>query len=89
VRYPSWLTAYTACSVTAQAAKTGGPYLVVLKTGGTVTLDLSQAKSRLKFRWFNPRTGEFQRGKAIKAGQKVTLGPAPSEPDLDWIVLLD
>ena len=70
-------------------AKTGGPYLVVLKTGGTVTLDLSEASGKLKTRWFNPRTGEFQRGKAAKAGAKVTLGPAPAESDLDWVVLLD
>jgi hypothetical protein len=70
-------------------AKTGGPYLVVLKTGGTVTLDLSQASGKLKVRWFNPRTGEFVPGKRITAGGKLTLGPAPSEPDMDWVVLLE
>jgi hypothetical protein len=70
-------------------AKTGGPYLVVLKTGGTVTLDLTGASGRLKTRWFNPRTGEFFKGQSVKAGEKTDLGPAPSEPDMDWVVLLD
>ncbi len=70
-------------------ARTGGPYLVVLKTGGTVTLDLSQASGRLKTRWFNPRTGEYTGARRVKAGGKIELGPAPSEPDMDWVVLLD
>lgn len=70
-------------------AKADGPYVVVLKTGGTVALDLAKASGRMKVRWFNPRTGKFLKGKAVKAGGKVTLGPAPAEPDLDWVVLLD
>lgn len=70
-------------------AKAGGPYLVVLKTGGTVTLDLSKASGKLKTRWFNPRTGEYTKAKGTQAGAKVKLGPAPSEPDMDWVVLLD
>ncbi|MFC1766335.1 putative collagen-binding domain-containing protein [Planctomycetota bacterium] len=70
-------------------AKAGGPYLVVLKTGGSIALDLSQATGELKMRWFNPRTGEFVAGKPVKCGRKVTLGPAASEEDQDWIVLLD
>ena len=70
-------------------AKTGGPYVVVLKTGGTVILDLTEARGTLKTRWFNPRTGKFTKGGNTKAGSKVTLGPAPSESDQDWVVLLD
>jgi len=70
-------------------AGTGGPYLVVLKTGGTVALDLSHASGKLKTRWFNPRTGEFTEGKAVQGGGSVTLGPAPQEPEQDWVVLID
>ncbi len=70
-------------------AKTGGPYLVLLKTGGTVDLDLTEATGKLATRWFNPRTGKFVKGNSVRSGQKITLGPAPSEPEMDWVVLLD
>jgi len=66
----------------------GGPYVAMLKTGGTATLDLSKASGELNARWFNPRTGKYTDGGKIKAGSKVKLGPAPSEADQDWIILL-
>jgi hypothetical protein len=67
----------------------GGPYLVVLKTGGTVTLDLAKASGQRKVRWFNPRTGTFADGPSVQGGSTVALGPAPHEPELDWVVLVD
>ncbi len=62
-------------------AKADGPYVVVLKTGDTVTLDLTEARGKFKTRWFNPRTGKFTKGSNINTGNKITLGPAPSEPE--------
>ncbi len=69
-------------------AQPDGPYLVLLKTGGTVKLDLRKASQPLKSRWFNPRTGESVTGATVRHGGRVTIGPAPAEPDKDWIVLL-
>ncbi|MGJ8696400.1 MAG: DUF5060 domain-containing protein [Verrucomicrobiaceae bacterium] len=69
------------------AAK-GGPYLTVLKTGGTITLDLSDADGDLTARWFNPRTGTYTDGGKVQTGQKSKIGPPPSEPKMDWVVIL-
>jgi hypothetical protein len=68
--------------------KLGGPYVVMLKTGGAIELDLSEASGNLAAEWFNPRTGEYSKGGTVKAGGKIKLGPAPAEPDLDWVVTL-
>lgn len=69
------------------AAK-NAPYLVMLKKGGQITLDLSETSGELNARWFNPRTGKYTDGGKVEGGKKIKLGPAPSEPKMDWILLL-
>ncbi|YCM45034.1 DUF5060 domain-containing protein [Verrucomicrobiaceae bacterium 227] len=69
-------------------SRKAGPYLVVLKTGGEISLDLTEAEGKLSARWFNPRTGKYTDGGSLEGGRKTTLGPPPSEPDMDWVIIL-
>lgn len=66
----------------------GGPYLVFLKTGGEIALDLSGASKPLSAQWFNPRTGEYTEGGTIKPSKESKIGPPPSEKKMDWVILL-
>jgi len=71
-------------------AKEGEIYAVYLplaeKTG---ILDLSTAPINFIQRWYNPRTGEFEKtSKKVKGGKPVLLGPPPKEASEDWVVLL-
>jgi hypothetical protein len=72
-------------------AAPGEVYVVYLPTGGAAELDLGDAKKRLTVKWFNPRTGGALADGAVQhvAGPgKVSLGPPPSEPEEDWVVLV-
>ena len=69
-------------------SRKAGPYLVVLKNGGEISLDLSGAQGELSGRWFSPRTGKYTDGGKVKAGQKAKIGPPPSEPKMDWVLIL-
>jgi len=71
-------------------AKAGEIYAVYLpvaeKTG---TLDLSRASGTFVQRWFNPRTGEFEKSsREIKGGKPVELGSPPGKASEDWVVLI-
>jgi CubicO group peptidase (beta-lactamase class C family) len=56
------------------------------KTG---TLDLTAARGRYHKRWYNPRTGRFAGPVApISGGGRITIGPAPEDPEKDWALLL-
>lgn len=66
-------------------AKNGEIYAAYLPQGGATTLDLSGAGGEFGVRWFNPRTGAWQKGKTVRGGAKVELA-APVETDPQWQV---
>ncbi len=65
-------------------ADRGKTYVVFLPHGGEVTFDLEES-AQLEQRWFNPRTGEFCKIKAIHGNGKQKF-KAPD--DNDWTLLL-
>lgn len=67
-------------------AEPGAVYLAYLPHGGTATLDLSSAKTALKMRWFNPRTGKPGETKTITSPASGQEFPAPDTND--WVLLL-
>lgn len=72
-------------------AQDGKIYLVYLGYVPTSDIDLSQTSGTFKVHWFNPRLGgKLQSGsvKTVEAGGTVSLGQAPSDPDQDWLVIL-
>ncbi|MFQ5809877.1 MAG: putative collagen-binding domain-containing protein, partial [Armatimonadota bacterium] len=54
-------------------ASPGREYLVYLPAGGTVTVDLSDAKGALGVQWFNPQTGARMEGGSVEGGAKREL----------------
>ena len=72
-------------------ARPGHVYAILLRTGGPADLDLGEAKATFALQWFNPRAGGgLQDGsvKTIAGPGKQSLGAPPSEPGLDWVVLV-
>ncbi|MCK4992768.1 MAG: hypothetical protein KAS29_19865 [Bacteroidales bacterium] len=72
-------------------AKEGELYLVYLPAETAPSqLHLNQPGT-LEVTWFNPRTGgELQQGsvQSISGKGPRSLGTAPSDPDLDWVVVI-
>ena len=57
-------------------AHPGKEYLVYLPSGGTVTVDLSAAKGKLAFEWFNPTTGKTtKRGTTLGGARRQLRAP--------------
>lgn len=71
-------------------AKHGGIYAVYLPKGDpSGSLDLTGLRGAADQRWFNPRTGQFEGdARDIRAGTRIGLGPPPSAPEEDWVVLI-
>lgn len=72
-------------------AKHSELYLVYLPTGGTTNLDLTGDPNTFSVRWFNPRSGgPLSDGevKGVQGSKKASLGPPPSDPGEDWLVLI-
>ncbi len=72
-------------------AQPGSDYLVYLSSGGTSSLDLTDANGTYQVHWFNPREGgKLQIGtvKKVQGGKQVELGRAPSDRDKDWLVVV-
>ncbi|MBM3878796.1 MAG: DUF5060 domain-containing protein [Verrucomicrobia bacterium] len=72
-------------------AKAGELYVVYLPNGGSTGLDLSAARGTFTVRWFNPRAGgALQTGpvREVQATSQADLGRPPTEPDLDWVILI-
>jgi len=66
-------------------------YALYLIQGGTGKLDLSGAEGEFSVQWYDPRTGgELQTGSVaeVTAGDRVSIGSPPSEPEMDWAVLI-
>lgn len=72
-------------------AKRGEVYAIYLpKAAPTGTIDLSGAKRDFRMRWYNPRSGEFEgRARTVRGGGRAALGPAPADPEQDWVALLE
>jgi hypothetical protein len=66
-------------------AKLGAQYLVYSTTGGTFTVDLSDASGILYYEWYNPRTGEFTPASTIMGN---TLRSFTSPDSHDWLLHL-
>ena len=66
-------------------------YLVYLRDGGDVKLDLAQAAGTYDVRWFDPRNGGvLQLGAvtSVSGGESVSPGLPPTDPNKDWAILL-
>ena len=66
-------------------------YAVYVPTGVPSPLDLSAATGIFEVRWFDPRLGgPLQIGSVgeVAAGGPVDVGAPPSNPGLDWVVLV-
>ena len=71
-------------------AKRGEIYAVLLRPGGTASLDLETTGGTFDVRWFNPRAGgPLHKGsvETIRGPGKKPLGTPPADPDRDWIIL--
>jgi hypothetical protein len=72
-------------------AKANDVYLVYLTTGGTTTLDLSEASGQFGVEWFDPRNGGvLKRGSVstVKGGAPAALGMPPDNPNEDWLAVV-
>lgn len=70
--------------------KKGVGYVVYLKEGGDVLLNMNGDSYEYNVHWYNPREGgKLQRGSImrIKGGSKISLG-APPEEGGDWVAWL-
>lgn len=70
--------------------KRGEVYAVYFATAAlTGTLNLTDLKGDATQRWYNPRTGEFVGPETtITGGDQHQIGAPPSDPELDWVVLI-
>lgn len=72
-------------------AKSGEIYVIYLKDGGTSQIDLENHKGQFTVKWYNPRAGgQLVDGsiKTITAPGKAVIGNPPTDPDKDWVVLI-
>jgi len=59
------------------------------EASSTGTLDLSAVKGLFRLRWYDPRAGTFVGAEWMASGRRlVTVGPPPSEPGEDWVLLV-
>jgi hypothetical protein len=72
-------------------AKEKDTYLVYLPNGGETAINLEQATGVYSIEWFDPRNGGpmMQTGPStVEGGRWVKLGPPPSDPAKDWVIIL-
>ena len=72
-------------------AKPGEVYVVYLKKGGTMALDLSGARGTFAVGWYDPRHGgDLKPGsvRTVTGGGKRDLGAPPADPGEDWVILV-
>jgi hypothetical protein len=65
-------------------------YIVFLRKGAG-TINLETVKGDFKIHWFDPKNGgRLQNGQSrlIQGGSIREIKGAPSEPEKDWVVLL-
>ncbi|WP_442508117.1 DUF5060 domain-containing protein [Novipirellula sp. SH528] len=55
----------------------------------TGRINLSEATGSFQARWFSPRSGQFEGNRfELIAGDNVSIGPPPTEPEQDWALLI-
>ena len=70
---------------------TGGSFdvlVVYLRDGGSDSIDLSDTDASYLVQWFDPRNGGGLQLGNVPPKQFQSLGEAPNNPGLDWVVLL-
>ncbi len=72
-------------------AKPGEIYAIYYPVSeSTGKIDLSDLTGEVSMRWFNPRSGEFEgESISIESGSEIEPGPVPSNPDEDWVLLIE
>ncbi len=73
-------------------AKPGDSYAIYLTNGGEESLDLSAMSGDYTVKWFDPRTGgALLDGNVveIQGGGVRSLGTAPVDANLDWVILVE
>ncbi|MEL6122505.1 MAG: putative collagen-binding domain-containing protein, partial [Bacteroidota bacterium] len=66
-------------------------FVVYFKATEDPQLNLSSVDGEYVVEWFDPRNGgQLQRGDvtSVRAGTSVDIGPPPSDPRSDWVVVL-
>jgi len=75
------------CSSTYCLVKAAAEYLVYLSSGGSVTIDLTDAQQNFSADWFDPISGQTTLGNRITGGGRVTLAsPFKGETFLHLLV---
>lgn len=72
-------------------SKAGESYVIYMKYGGTTQLDLSESEETYSIQWYNPRSGGNlipNNPSIVRGGNKIDIGPAPSNAFDDWVVLV-
>ncbi|MEL6192122.1 MAG: DUF5060 domain-containing protein [Bacteroidota bacterium] len=70
--------------------KPGEQFIVFSERMGELSMILTCGVDTYNLRWFNPRTGEFTpESRTLEAGGAVPLFDPPSDPDEDWVLILD
>ena len=68
-------------------SKPGDTYLIFLREGGATHINLPSG-SNYRAHWFNPRTGQLTLGDLMAGSADARIANPPSEPGLDWALLL-
>jgi hypothetical protein len=79
---------YGGGQVFAQQGSVYAIYLPDASPGGELDLSALPPDVTLLMRWYNPRTGEFVGGETAVSSGVLSLGPPPSNPNEDWVLLL-
>ena len=72
-------------------AQPGQAYAILLRKGGTATLDLGDSTATFTVQWLDPRKGgALQAGtvKSIAGPGRHAIGSPPSQTDGDWVALV-
>ncbi len=67
------------------AAERGRAYVLYFPAGGEVTLDLSDAPSKLTARWFNIDSGEPGGEQTLRGGAKLVVSPPGKQ---NWVAVI-
>jgi hypothetical protein len=67
--------------------KPGDTYAVYLHRANDIT-QLSVVNGSYTLQWFNPRSGLFDSTQQQVNGPVIDIGPAPTQPEQDWVVLV-
>ena len=69
------------------SGKDNAEYFVYDQNGGGNAIDLSGASGTYELTWFNPLTGDSERGGTVDGGSSVSLDP-PGSMSSEWAVLV-